>query len=319
MAEKPKKQSIRSTLEITLDLVNITLWDAIINTQSPDNEVSSIKDEIRELLLMIHTPTQQGAALFIPHGGGPMPLLGDKSHQDLIAFLNNIEHLIKKPQAILIISAHWEEKVVTVTSNPAPGLIYDYYGFPEHTYQIKYPAPGDPKLANKVIELLTAKGIDAVLEPQRGFDHGMYVPLKLMYPDADIPCVQLSLMGSLDAQVHIDIGKALNSLLDDNILIIGSGLSFHNMKEFRSTQENDSKNEAFETWLIDTCTSETTNTQQKENALAQWHNAPFARYCQPREEHLLPLHVCMGAGSKTAQLVFDKKVIGKKTCAFLWK
>ncbi len=268
---------------------------------------------------MSNISTQQGAVLFIPHGGGPMPLLGDKGHHDLVTFLKNSTSLIKKPKAILMISAHWEEEVATVTSNAAPELIYDYYGFPEQAYQIEYPAPGEPELASRVLGLLKAQGINTKLDPQRGFDHGMYIPLKLMYPEADIPCVQLSLMRSLDAQTHIDMGKALNALLDDNILIIGSGFSFHNMKKFGVTKEVDSKNEAFEAWLIDTCTSEATTTKQKEHALSQWHNAPFARYCQPREEHLLPLHVCLGAGSATAQLVFENKVIGKKASAFLWK
>jgi aromatic ring-opening dioxygenase catalytic subunit (LigB family) len=248
-----------------------------------------------------------------------MPLLGDKSHEELVTFLQNSKSLIKKPTAILMISAHWEEKVATVTSNPAPDLIYDYFGFPEPAYQIKYPAPGDPELANRVVALLQAQGIEAGLDPQRGFDHGMYVPLKLMYPEADIPCVQLSLIDNLDAQTHIDIGKALNALLDDNILIVGSGFSFHNMKEFGGAKQRDLKNEAFETWLIDTCTNQTTTVEEKERGLAQWYKAPYARYCQPREEHLLPLHVCMGAGSATAQLVFEKDVIGKKTSAFLWQ
>jgi aromatic ring-opening dioxygenase catalytic subunit (LigB family) len=268
---------------------------------------------------MKNTLTQKGAVVFIPHGGGPMPLLGDKSHEDLVTFLKNSKRLINKPTAILMISAHWEEKVATVTSNSAPELIYDYFGFPEPAYQIKYPAPGYPELANRVVELLQAQGIDAALDPQRGFDHGMYVPLKLMYPEADIPCVQLSLIDNLDAQTHIDIGKALNALLDDNILIVGSGFSFHNMKEFGGAKQRDLKNEAFETWLIDTCTNQTTTVEEKERGLAQWYKAPYARYCQPREEHLLPLHVCMGAGSATAQLVFEKDVIGKKTSAFLWQ
>jgi len=265
-----------------------------------------------------NTSAQQGSVLFIPHGGGPMPLLGDEGHDELIAFLKDVKNLIKKPSAILMVSAHWEEQVATITSNHSPDLIYDYYGFPEQAYNIKYPAKGDSLLANKVLGLLQAQGIKSKLDEHRGFDHGMFVPLKLMYPDADIPCVQLSLMSNLDAQTHIDMGKALTDLQNENILIIGSGFSFHNMKEFRNKQSNDSKNEAFETWLIDTCTNQAITIAQKEQALTQWQKAPFARYCQPREEHLLPLHVCFGAGNSNAKLVFDKKVLGKKTCAFLW-
>ena len=198
---------------------------------------------------MEKTSTQQGSVLFIPHGGGPMPLLGDKSHQDLVTFLKSSQTLIKKPKAILMISAHWEENVATITSNATPELIYDYYGFPKQAYQIEYPAAGDPELAHKVLNLLKAQDIETKLDPQRGFDHGMYVPLKLIYPEADIPCVQLSLLKNLDAQQHINIGKALNALLDENILIVGSGFSFHNMEEFRAPTASDSKNEAFEAWM----------------------------------------------------------------------
>jgi aromatic ring-opening dioxygenase catalytic subunit (LigB family) len=266
-----------------------------------------------------NTSTQQGSVIFIPHGGGPMPLLGDSSHEELVHFLKNVKDLIHKPKAILMISAHWEEDIVSITSNEAPELIYDYYGFPEQAYQIKYPARGNPTLARKVFNLLQSKDIAAKLDSNRGFDHGMYVPLKLMYPKADIPCIQLSLVNTLDAQSHINIGKALKELLNDNILIVGSGFSFHNMKEFRSSNDNDHKNEAFEKWLIDTCTNKETNFSQKEQALINWEKAPFARYCQPREEHLLPLHICLGAGSASAKLVFDRKVIGKKSSAFLWK
>ncbi|MGZ8881699.1 MAG: DODA-type extradiol aromatic ring-opening family dioxygenase, partial [Methylosarcina sp.] len=168
--------------------------------------------------------------LFIPHGGGPLPLLGDKEHQTLVHFLQEIAPSLGRPSAIVLISAHWEENIATITSGPSPSLIYDYYGFPEETYRIQYPAPGSPGLADKIFRLLQQSGISTRLDDQRGFDHGLFVPLKIMFPRVDIPCVQLSLVNNLDPATHIGIGKALAELRKDKVLIIGSGFSFHNLK-----------------------------------------------------------------------------------------
>ena len=257
--------------------------------------------------------------LFIPHGGGPLPLLGDKGHQELVDFLERITPTLARPSAILVISAHWEEGIATITGGEMPELIYDYAGFPEEAYQIKYPAAGNPQLAEKLFTLLQNNGIEARLDNHRGFDHGLFVPLKIMFPDASIPCVQLSLLDSLDAKEHIRIGNALTELRNENLLIIGSGFSFHNMRAFfQSNDGPDEKNEEFERWLINTCTNGDIPENERERKLAQWSAAAFARYCHPREEHLLPLHVCYGVCRSTAKLVFDGKVIGKKASAFLW-
>ena len=258
--------------------------------------------------------------LFIPHGGGPLPLLGDKDHQDLVSFLKEITPILGEPSAILVISAHWEEDKVTITSGKTPSLIYDYYGFPDEAYRIEYPVPGNSDLAEKIYNILQDNEIEAKLDNNRGFDHGLFVPLKIMFPDANIPCVQLSLLNSLDPKAHIQIGKALSELRKENILIIGSGFTFHNMKAFfaRSIGESDVKNEAFQHWLIDTCTNEEISADERELRLTTWSDAPFARYCHPREEHLLPLHVCYGFSTSPAKLVFDGKVVGIKTSAFLW-
>ena len=261
----------------------------------------------------------QCPVLFVPHGGGPLPLLGDQSHFTLVSFLKGIASSLPLPSSIVIISAHWEEDKVTITSGSRPSLIYDYYGFPEETYQIEYPAIGDPVLAVKIFNFLQDSGIDAKLDGHRGFDHGMFVPLKIMFPEADIPCVQLSLVKNLDPESHIKIGKALSKLRSGNTLILGSGFSFHNMQALMSQNAGvDSKNEKFEQWLIDTCTNPNHSPIMQEKKLIEWGRAPFARYCQPREEHLLPLHVCAGAAYSTAKLVFEGKVAGKKTSAFLW-
>ncbi len=258
--------------------------------------------------------------LFIPHGGGPLPLLGHQPHKKLVAFLQDIPKRITKPSAILIISTHWEEHVATVTSAANPPLLYDYYGFPEESYQIKYPAIGNPALAEKVTRLLIDNGIEAQQNAERGLDHGVFIPLKLMYPKADIPCVQLSLVKGLDPQHHINMGKALAGLKNDNVLILGSGFSFHNLQAMLSPDgsDKDERNEAFEDWLIETCSEEKLPNEERENKLTQWSNAPHARYCHPREEHLIPLHVCYGCAETQAELVFNDEVMGKKASNYLW-
>jgi aromatic ring-opening dioxygenase catalytic subunit (LigB family) len=263
---------------------------------------------------------QLSSVLFIPHGGGPLPLLGDEGHQSMVSFLKQVTPTLGEPSAILTISAHWEEDKATITSGKTPSLIYDYFGFPDEAYEVKYPAPGDPILAAKIYNLLQDSGIETRLDDQRGFDHGLFVPLKIMFPNAIIPCVQLSLINNLDPETHINIGKALTALRKEKVLIIGSGFSFHNLPAFFSQTADapDSKNEAFEHWLIDTCTNDNISANEREIRLIEWSGAPFARYCHPREEHLLPLHICYGISNSTAKLVFDDKIIGKKVSAFLW-
>jgi len=257
--------------------------------------------------------------LFIPHGGGPLPLLNDPGHRALIEFLQGVQGRIPMPSAICVISAHWEEPIATVTGNASPSLIYDYTGFPESAYSIQYPAPGSPSLANKIYAALRQNGIPARLDEQRGFDHGLFVPLKLMFPYAGIPCVQLSLLNNLDPAAHIAMGKALRPLRLDNVLFIGSGFSFHNMRAFfTGNQSVDKQNTAFQEWLIDTCTDPKLSFNERASRLIAWQQAPAAHYCHPREEHLLPLHVCAGLSDDVAELVFDGEVLGKKTCGFIW-
>ncbi|TAK61697.1 class III extradiol ring-cleavage dioxygenase, partial [Methylobacter sp.] len=195
-----------------------------------------------------------------------------------------------------------------------------YYGFPKESYEIEYPAPGAPELANKIFNLLENAGIEAKLDDQRGFDHGLFVPLKIMYPDVNIPCVQLSLVNSLQPEVHIRIGKALTDLRKDNILVIGSGFSFHNLKEFftPSTQKSQAMNESFEQWLIDTCSNSQLTEEEREQRLINWDKAPAARYCHPREDHLLPLHVCYGVAGTAAKKVFEFELMGKMASAYIW-
>jgi len=258
--------------------------------------------------------------LFLSHGGGPLPLLGDEGHREMVAVLKSISAKIARPSVMLVISAHWEEEAPTVTHRVKPPLLYDYYGFPEESYKIKYPAPGDPKLAEDAFSLLNEHGFNSVLDEKRGFDHGMFVPLKIMYPEANIPCVQVSLIKGLDSLEHIKLGEALGGLKEEGLLVIGSGFSFHNMRAFFASPSKESqlKNESFEKWLVETCTNRAISESERTQRLEYWESAPFARYCHPREEHLLPLHVCYGVAKQACSEAFEFSVLGKKASAFLW-
>ena len=260
--------------------------------------------------------------LFVPHGGGPMPLMDEANHRELTAFIRSISADLPRPKAILVITAHWEEKVATISSSPAPGMLYDYYGFPQETYQFKYPAAGNPVLAQTIADLLSTQGINSQLDPARDFDHGSFVPLMLMYPKADIPVVQLSLLKSLDPQAHIALGKALAPLREQGVLILGSGMSFHNMQAFFSENPTTwERSERFDSWLTETLTHAELGKNEKAERLAGWKHAPEALFCHPREEHLLPLHVCFGAASiasPNAAKVFNGFLFDTKISAFLW-
>jgi 4,5-DOPA dioxygenase extradiol len=268
---------------------------------------------------------QQGEAkgnaqiIYISHGGGPLPILGDASHAGMVEFMKKLPSRLHKPDGIMVISAHWEEEISTLLSAEKPAMFYDYYGFPEEAYRIQYSAPGNPELARQASNLLKKADIPAQLDPQRGFDHGLFIPLKLIYPQEDIPSIQLSLIKGLNAQRHIDLGKALRGLKASNILLIGSGFSFHNLGEFFPANSNssDAANDEFQDWLIETCTGDL-SLEERERRLIHWRTAPSARYCHPREEHLLPLHVCFGAAAQKAKLIFDDYIAGKRAVAFLW-
>jgi len=257
--------------------------------------------------------------VYLTHGGGPLPLLGDPAHASLVQFLQALPSHFPRPEAIVIASAHWEERYPTLTSAANPSLIYDYGGFPPESYTIRYPAPGLPELATDIQRLLDTNGFQAQLDGRRGFDHGMFVPLKLMYPDADIPCVQLSLMESLDPEEHWRMGEALAPLLQRNILLVGSGSSFHNMRAMLGALDARSQSIEFNDWLIDTCANSAIDADMRRQRLVDWESAPYGRFCHPREEHLLPLHVCAGAaGGREGETVFNGDLFGLAMSGFFW-
>ncbi len=260
--------------------------------------------------------------IYIPHGGGPLPLLGDPGHQSLIRFLKNYPTKISRPEAILVINAHWEEEAATIQANSNPGMFYDYYGFPQESYEIKYPAPAALELAEEISKLLKNAEINYKQDSERGYDHGLFVPLKLMYPDADIPCLQLSLLKNLDPESHINLGEALSELRNRNILVVGSGLSFHNMRAlFSFSKESQNQAMQFNSWLINMFRDENQSYENKKEALINWKNAPGALFCHPREEHLLPLHVCFGLckeNSEQCNIEYKDDFMGYPVCAISW-
>jgi len=222
--------------------------------------------------------------------------------------------LPQRPDALLVISAHWEMPQPTVLAAAAPALLYDYYGFPPYTYQLTYPAPGAPELASRVRELLAAAGIASAEETERGYDHGIFVPLKVAFPAADIPILQLSLEAGLDPRRHLDVGRALAPLRDANILVIGSGLSFHNLGALGAAAARAPSRE-FDRWLTETLCA--CPAAEREARLADWTRAPHARFCHPREEHLLPLMVAVGAAAgDVGRHEFAGTIAGKAVSAF---
>lgn len=259
--------------------------------------------------------------LYLPHGGGPMPLMDDPAHRGLIAFLRQLPATYARPDAIVIISAHWEATYPSVYAGEQHGMLFDYYGFPPETYHFNYPAPGSPEVARLISDALREAGLPCAAETQRGFDHGVFVPMLLLYPEAEIPVLQLSLLKGLDAAAHLRMGKALSGLRDQNILFVGSGMSFHNLQAIFAGEQPQLRaaSDQFHQWLLNTVSDPVTTAQQKENALAQWDKAPYAQFCHPRAEHLMPLHVCAGIGNNApAQVLFDEVLMNHKVAGFGW-
>ncbi len=256
---------------------------------------------------------------FIPHGGGPCFFMdwkpADAWHKMAHFLKSAAATLPQRPKAIVLVSAHWLESSFTVTSGHNPALIFDYSGFPQHTYELQYAAPGEPALAARITQLLDQAQLSSRESLTRGFDHGMFIPMMLMFPDGDIPVVQLSLAKSLDPEVHLQAGKALESLRDEGVLIVGSGMSFHNMRGYGDPRFGPISDE-FDGWLTHTVEMPF---PMRHQALVNWAQAPSARLCHPprAEEHLLPLMVVAGAaGEDMGRRVFSDRVMETTLSAF---
>jgi aromatic ring-opening dioxygenase catalytic subunit (LigB family) len=248
---------------------------------------------------------------FVSHGGGPWNYMKDQLGQmydQLEASLQDIPHQIGgTPKAVLVISGHWEESDFTVSASPHPPMIYDYSGFPAHTYQVKYEAPGSPELAERVRSLLQDAGHSVRLDPDRGFDHGTFTVLYALYPDAQVPVVQLSLKRGYDPKLHLEVGKALAPLRQEGVLIIGSGLSYHNLRNFGARGAEASQQ--FDAWLQRTLVE--SDATERSHQLIDWAAAPAARLAHPQEDHLLPLMVAVGAAAdEAATCVYHEEKFG---------
>jgi aromatic ring-opening dioxygenase catalytic subunit (LigB family) len=284
---------------------------------APTSATSSAKPE-GAASAMARLPT-----LFIPHGGGPCffmeppPGVPADTWKAMEAYLRGVGSAVgRRPQALLVVSAHWETERPTVLSASRHTLLFDYYGFPPHTYRLQYPASGAPAVAARVRELLDQAGIANAEESARGLDHGVFIPLLLMYPQADIPVVQLSLGADLDPARHLALGRALAPLRDEGVLIVGSGLSYHNLRQFMYDDAvAAAAARSFDDWLTAAATEP--DAAARASRLAAWSAAPGARSCHPRAEHLLPLMVAAGAGGDDiGRRTYNDQVFGKAVSAF---
>ena len=258
-------------------------------------------------------------AIFIPHGGGPCFFMDwtwgpADTWQKTQRFLEGLAgSLPARPKALLVVSGHWEEAAFTASTAAEPKLIFDYSGFPEDTYRLTWPAPGEPALAGRVAGLLKDAGLPAGLNATRGYDHGVFVPLKVAFPEAQIPVVTLSLAGSLDPALHLAAGRALAPLRGEGVLIVASGMSFHNLGGY-FRPETAERARAFDAWLTKAVESQAA---ERDALLKDWRSAPFAKYAHPREEHLIPLLVAAGAGGEAAgKRVFNDEPMGAAISAF---
>lgn len=256
---------------------------------------------------------------YLPHGAGPcffMDWNPPDTWQRMGDYLRSLlATLPQRPRGIVLVSAHWLADAFTVTGHPQPSLLYDYSGFPAHTYDLDYPAAGDPALAAEVVDRLQAAGLPANVDADRGFDHGVFIPMKLVAPKADIPIVQLSLSNTLDADLHLRAGAALADLRDAGIWIVGSGMSFHNMRGYGNPAFAP-VSDTFDHWLTDAVQAEPA---RRNILLREWETAPAARLSHPprAEEHLLPLHVIAGAaGDATGHKTFSDRVLHTTISAF---
>jgi len=241
---------------------------------------------------------------FLSHGGGPWPYMDgpfrrnfDKLEQSLIDMR---QELGDAPRAVLVISGHWEEDGFAISSGEMPGMVYDYTGFPDYLYDIHYRAPGSPSLARQVQQLLKKGGVGARLDPIRGYDHGTFSIMKPLYPREDIPLVQLSINRNFEPALHLEIGRLLAPLRDEGVLIIGSGLSYHNLTEMRNSRGIEPSRK-FDDWLQQTLVR--SGPQDRTERLKHWTDAPLARAAHPREDHLVPLMVAVGAAEAEAGFV----------------
>jgi aromatic ring-opening dioxygenase catalytic subunit (LigB family) len=277
------------------------------------------KNPRQESVSAMTTEAKRQPAIYLPHGGGPCFFMDwtwgpADTWQPTQRFLEGLAgQLPYPPKAILAVSAHWEAAGFVAGAAAAPELIYDYSGFPEHTYQLQWPAPGAPELAARAVRLLADAGVPTAVDRERGYDHGVFVPLKVAFPEAKIPTVELSVDGSLDPALHLAAGRALRPLREEGVLIVASGMSFHNLRAYLRP-ETVERARAFDAWLTQAVESPA---EERSRQLEHWREAPFAIFSHPREEHLIPLMVAAGAGGEApGKRIFNDEPMGAAISAY---
>lgn len=263
-------------------------------------------------------------SIFLNHGGGPLPVLGEEYNLEIAESLKNVSRIVdlKRLKAIIVVTAHREEDVVTISAGEHHDLLYDYSNFPPVSYTFKYNAPGDPILAGKISKAFEEANIPSKLDTERGWDHGVFIPMMLINPSADIPIIQLSILKNQDAEQHYKIGEVLYQFRKEGVAIFGSGLSYHNMKEFRKFKAGDGvdgiANQNFDNFLNEVCTGDLQNRKK----ILEWQEQPEAFESHPLREadHLMPLIVNAGAGgSQPGKKVFDSIYYEKfKVSGYVW-
>jgi aromatic ring-opening dioxygenase catalytic subunit (LigB family) len=254
---------------------------------------------------------------YLSHGGGPWPYMKEEARRPFAKLEKSLRELprqlARKPEAILIVSGHWEERDFAVMSAAAPPMVYDYGGFPEELYHIRYPAAGSPLLAQRTHSLIQQAGLPVRLDGERGFDHGTYLILAVTHPEADVPVFQVSLQSGYDPEAHLRLGRALAPLRDEGVLIVGSGSSYHNLRRFFEGGGRRQDSAQFDAWLRQTLIESTPAARTQR--LLEWERAPAAREAHPREDHLMPLHVVVAAAEEEpGQIVYrDEDFLGTIT------
>ncbi|XP_075989261.1 uncharacterized protein LOC142985148 [Anticarsia gemmatalis] len=262
-------------------------------------------------------------SVFLNHGGGPYPVLGEKYNLEIAESLRNVTNFVNldRLKAIIIVTAHREEDIVTISSGEKHSLLYDYYNFPPESYEFKYEAPGDPVLARRIHEAFKSAGIPSALDDQRGWDHGVFIPMMLINPKANIPIIQISILKNQNAEQHYEIGKVLYEFRKDGVAIFGSGLSYHNMHEFRIADpetENTIVNKEFDDFLNNVCVGDEVN--RKNIVFWEKQNGAYESHVKGKADHLMPLIVNAGAGgSRNGRKIFDSIFLGKfRLSGFVW-
>ncbi|KAF9734222.1 hypothetical protein PMIN06_004464 [Paraphaeosphaeria minitans] len=273
--------------------------------------------------------SRRAPVISVSHGGGPLPLLGDPSQAALThSMKTKVPEILRlgtadAPRAIVLVTAHWSEDVVAISSAEKHELYYDYYGFPDEAYKLRYDAPGSPEVAELVRRQLEEAGIKSKKDGKRGWDHGVFVPMTLIHPSASTPIVQLSVLASEDPTAHYAIGRALAPLRDQNIAIIGSGFaSMHNLRAMFSGQSRTpaykALNEAWSAAVADAVA--TTDAQAQKEKFAAWRSWPGSYDMHPRggAEHFLPLVVCAGAGGGEKSRAYGDEMVGLQMWSYYW-